>query len=165
MNERWSFTLSLLRILLLGTFIAFANLAKANDPAQMEGRLISGEKFNLTQWKGKVVMLNFWATWCGVCKSEMPDWQALYERNKDKGFQMLAVSIDDEEPDIKAFVASHKHYTFPVAWRFDKSEDDNLPTIYATPTTVFLGRDGKVALTRKGVIAPDELTRIVQSLL
>jgi thiol-disulfide isomerase/thioredoxin len=155
---------AVLLVVSLGLAIAVTQI-HADDKAQMEGRLMSGEKFNLTQWKGKVVMLNFWATWCGVCKSEMPGWQQYYESNKDKGFQMLAVSVDDGEAEIQEFIARNKHYTFPIAWRFHKSEDDNLPTIRATPTTIFVGKDGQIAQVRQGRISPEELQGIVKSLL
>jgi thiol-disulfide isomerase/thioredoxin len=152
-------------LLLLAGLLGMVPQSMAGDAAQMEGRLISGEKFNLTQWRGQVVMVNFWATWCGVCKSEMPDWQALYERHRGKGFQMIAVSVDDDEPEVREFVTRNKRYTYPVAWRFDKSEDDNFPTIRATPTTMFIGKDGQVALVKAGAITADELERIVKSLL
>jgi hypothetical protein len=95
----------------------------------------------------------------------MPGWQKIFDANKDKGFQMLALSVDDGDAEIHQWLARNKNYTFPIAWRFDKSEDDNLPTIRATPTTVFVGRDGRIAEVRRGGMSTEDLEQIVKSLL
>lgn len=64
------------------------------DPAKLEAVLINGQKVDIEQWKGKVVMVNFWATWCAVCQTEMPVWQKFYEANRGKGFEMIAQTVN-----------------------------------------------------------------------
>lgn len=134
------------------------------DPAKLEAVLLNGEKVNLENWKGKVVMVSFWATWCPVCRSEMPGWQKLYEANRAKGFEMVAMSVDDAEEEVHAFMAEKK-YRFPIGWRFDKTEDDDFPTIRGTPTIFFVDRQGKVALKQVGRMTEESLRQTLANLL
>ena len=136
----------------------------AGEPARLEAVLLDGNRVNLEQWKGKVVMVNFWATWCPVCRAEMPQWQKFYDANRSRGFEMIAVSVDDGEEEVRAFMAA-KGYTFPVAWRFDKREDDDFPTVRATPTTYFVDRQGRVATMLVGQISGGHLEQTVEHLL
>jgi peroxiredoxin len=75
---------------------------------------LNGKKFGLNQFKGKVIFINFWATWCGPCKEEMPSMEVLHKQFKEKNFVLLAVSVDYEgQKLVKEFI--HKYqYTFPV---------------------------------------------------
>lgn len=75
---------------------------------------LNGNEVSLSDYKGKAILINFWATWCGPCIQEMPAIEKLYNIFKDKGFVVLAVSIDQGGIDIvKSFVEKH-HLTFPV---------------------------------------------------
>ena len=158
-----------LPILLILTALAGAPLlagaaSDVGDPAKLEAVLINGQKVNLDQWKGKVVMVNFWATWCAVCQTEMPGWQKFYEANRAKGFEMIALSVDDGVEEVHAFLAK-KTYRFPVAWRFDKQEDDDFPTVRSTPTTYFVDKHGRVALMHIGRMSEEFLAQTVNGLL
>lgn len=133
------------------------------DPAKLEAVLTNGKKVNIGQWKGKVVMVNFWATWCAVCQTEMPGWQKFYEANRDSGFEMIALSVDDGVEEVHAFLAK-KPYRFPVAWRFDKQEDDDFPTVRSTPTTYFVDKRGMVALKHIGKMSEEFLGQTVENL-
>jgi thiol-disulfide isomerase/thioredoxin len=73
---------------------------------------MDGKQYSLDQLRGKVVLLNFWATWCPPCRKEMPDMEALYKRFQDKGLIVLAVS--DENRETVAGYLAKAHYTFPV---------------------------------------------------
>ena len=138
--------------------------SEVGDQAKLEAVLLNGEKVNLEKWKGKVVMINFWATWCPVCRAEMPGWQKFYEANKAKGFEMIALSVDDGEEEVRAF-AAEKKYRFPIGWRFDKAEDDDFPTVRGTPTTYIVDRQGKVALKQVGRMPEGSLRQTLESLL
>jgi len=156
-------------ILLVLTALAGAPLlagaaSDIGDPAKIEAVLINGQKVNPDQWKGRVVMVNFWATWCAVCQTEMPGWQKFYEANRAKGFEMIALSVDDGVEEVHAFLAK-KPYRFPVAWRFDKQEDDDFPTVRSTPTTYFVDKHGRVALMHIGRMSEEFLAQTVNGLL
>jgi len=156
-------------ILLVLTALAGAPLlagaaSDIGDPAKIEAVLINGQKVNLDQWKGKVVMVNFWATWCAVCQTEMPGWQKFYEANRAKGFEMIALSVDDGVEEVRAFLAK-KQYRLPVAWRFDKQEDDDFPTVRSTPTTYFVDKHGRIALMHIGRMSEEFLAQTVNGLL
>jgi peroxiredoxin len=75
---------------------------------------LKGKKWEVKDLKGKVVLLNFWATWCGPCKEEMPAMEELHQQFKSKNFIFLTISVDYEKRDIvREFIEKHR-YTFPV---------------------------------------------------
>ncbi len=75
---------------------------------------LNGKKFSLNQFKGKVIFINFWATWCGPCKEEMPSMEVLHQQFKGKNFVLLAVSVDyGGQQLVKEFINKYQ-YTFPV---------------------------------------------------
>jgi thiol-disulfide isomerase/thioredoxin len=75
---------------------------------------LKGKKWETKDFKGKVIFLNFWATWCGPCKEEMPSMEELYQQFKSKDFLFLTISVDYEKKEIvKEFIEKHR-YTFPV---------------------------------------------------
>jgi len=138
--------------------------AAEDEPEYLQAVLMDGEEFDLAKHRGKVVMVNFWATWCPACRADFPIWQKVYDGYQDRDFEMIAVSIDREDDPIHRFLKK-EGYTVPVGWRFDDREDDSFPRIRKTPTTYFIGRDGKVALMRIGRIRETELRRTVDGLL
>ena len=74
---------------------------------------LSGGKVKLSDYRGKVVFINFWATWCATCKVEMPSMQKLYDMYKDDGFEMLTISVDKDVSLIQPFMDQY-NLTFPV---------------------------------------------------
>ncbi|OGP66951.1 MAG: hypothetical protein A2170_13570 [Deltaproteobacteria bacterium RBG_13_53_10] len=93
--------------------------------------------------KGKVVFLNFWATWCGPCKEEMPSMEALYKQYKDKDFIFLTISVDYEGlPPVKAFIEKTR-YTFPVLLD-PKNDTLDLFAVTRIPTTFIIDREGRM---------------------
>ena len=77
-----------IQALILAVFLSIPSLALAarGDPAELEAVLLSGEKFNIEEHRGKVVVVNFWATWCAICRAEFPGWQRVYNDYKDRDF-------------------------------------------------------------------------------
>lgn len=76
--------------------------------------LLTGESVRLQDYRGKVVFLNIWATWCGPCREEMPSMEKLYQALKDYDFEILAVSIDSQGADVVAPFAKKFNLTFPI---------------------------------------------------
>jgi len=138
--------------------------AGGNVPVQLRGELVNGAPFDLEQYRGKVVMVNFWATWCPVCRADYPSWQEVYEWYQGSEFEMVAVSIDRDPTALQEFLEKHD-YTVPVLWRFGRNENDTFPKIQGTPTTFFIGRDGKVAASRQGRIDLYDMTKTIDALL
>ena len=103
---------------------------------------LNGKRVMLSDFKGKIVFLNFWTTWCPPCREEMPSMQKLYTRFKDKDFAMLAVSVKEPAPVVKNFF---KDYSLTFTALLDS--DGELMTSYrvrAIPATYIIDRDGAI---------------------
>ena len=141
-----------------------ARAADVGDQAKLKTVLLDGKSVTLDQLKGKVVMVNFWATWCPTCKAEMPQWQKFYDAHKAQGFELIAVSIDEDEDELKK-QAKQRGFSFPMAWRFDDKTDDNFGDIIGTPTLFVVDKNGKIAWTKRGRVTPEQLAAVVEPLL
>jgi thiol-disulfide isomerase/thioredoxin len=120
-------------------------------PPDFELHSVDGAAFRLAdETKGKkVVLINFWATWCPPCRLEMPQLEALYQRYRDSGLQILAVNVGEEEQTIRAFLAT-RPLSFPVL----RDSDQSIAARYrieAFPTTVLLDAEGKVIDVTEGL--------------
>lgn len=102
---------------------------------------LSGKRADSKKYKGKVVFLNFWATWCGPCKEEMPSMEALYQQFKEKDFVFLTISVDYEGlKPAKEFIEKHRH-SFPVLLD-PKGEVLDLYKVKRIPTTLIIDKKG-----------------------
>ena len=155
-----------IRTLVVPALLCIATAAAADEAGQpvLRGLLTNGNTFHLQQHVGKVVMINFWATWCPACRADYPVWQKVYERYRERGLEIVAVSIDRNEADLARFEQQHG-YTIPILWRFDERERDSFPAIRKTPTTYFIAPDGTVALVQTGRTTEDQLADILEVLL
>jgi peroxiredoxin len=119
-------------------------------------RTTSGGNLRLQEQRGRVVMVNFWATWCGPCKIEMPHLVRLYEKYRASGFQLLGVNIDDDPRNAVAGAAK-LGITFPVLLDGDKRVA-RLYDLSTMPTTLLIDRDGTLRHVHKGYRDGYELT-------
>ena len=103
----------------------------------------AGERFRLGEQRGKVVMVNFWATWCPPCLEEMPAMEKLYRRHKEAGFTLVAISVDADPKKVGPFVAQHK-LTMPIGVD-PKMELAQNYGVRALPSSFLVGRDGNLA--------------------
>jgi thiol-disulfide isomerase/thioredoxin len=107
-----------------------------------------GTKVSPAQYKGDVVMINFWATWCVPCRQEMPKLEALYQRYNKLGFKLLAVNVENNPDGVKKWLAETP-VSFPVL--FDtKSEVSKLYKVETMPTTVIVAKDGTMRYLHHG---------------
>jgi len=104
----------------------------------------SGEIRSLSDFRGKVVLLNFWASWCAPCVVEMPALERLYNQLKDRGFVVVAVAIDDDENAIREFQKDYD-LTFPILLD-NTSRTKNRYKIVGYPETYILDTDGRMVL-------------------
>ena len=123
-----------------------------------------GKTVHLTDYRGKVVLLDFWATWCGPCKIEIPWFMEMQRKNKDKGFEVLGVAMDDEGWEVvKPFVADlNVNYRIVIG-------NDTTAELYggvdALPTTFLIDREGKIAAVHVGLASKREFEDGVEELL
>ena len=142
---------------LAAAFVLPAFAASSSSPAptfQLSGR--GGKTIDLSQFKGQVVMINFWATWCVPCRTEMPLLEDIYKKYKPMGFTMLGVNVEPKTGDPEGWLAKlPKPVTFPVAFDVD-SKVSKLYKVAGMPTTVFIDRKGNVREIHKGYKPGDE---------
>jgi thiol-disulfide isomerase/thioredoxin len=104
---------------------------------------VTGDTLRLSDLRGDVVLVDFWATWCGPCKMAMPHLQEIHEEYQDKGVQIVAISVDKQGAKIvKPFIAKHG-YSFQVLLT-DNQIERKFGGIQGIPTTFIIGPDGKV---------------------
>jgi peroxiredoxin len=109
---------------------------------------LAGQSLSLADFKGSVVVLNFWATWCPPCREEMPSMERLYQRYKDRGFTILALSIDWNVAAVPGFVEGFR-LTFPIGLD-PEAAVAKVYRVRALPTTVLIDRAGLVVARAAG---------------
>lgn len=141
---------------LVAVFASAAFAASSAGPApafQLSGR--GGKSIDLSQFKGQVVMINFWATWCGPCRQEMPLLEDIYKKYKPMGFTMLGVNVEPDSRSAEAWLSKQKPVSFPIAFDTD-SKVSKLYKVAGMPSTVFVDRKGNVRVMHKGYKPGDE---------
>lgn len=108
----------------------------------------SGENLRLSEYRGEVVMINFWATWCGPCRQEMPLLDEMYDRYRRIGFQLLGVNIDDDAGKAMEMV-EELGVSFPVLFDSEKSVSERYE-VEAMPVTILVDRGGTVRYVHQG---------------
>jgi cytochrome c biogenesis protein CcmG/thiol:disulfide interchange protein DsbE len=123
-----------------------------------------GKAVRLSDYKGKVVLLDFWATWCGPCKMEIPWFMEFERKYKDRGFAVLGVSMDDDGwPAVKPFIQE-----LSVNYRIvlgDEKTGDMYGGIEALPTAFLIDREGRVAIEHVGVSSRRDFEDGIEKLL
>lgn len=122
--------------------------AIGSEAPEFELQDLSGELVSLKSFRGKAVLLNFWATWCAPCREEMPSLNALYKRYKDQGFVVLGVSVDENDGDVgsKQTIESFLKI-IPVDFPILLDPKQSLATTYETfriPQSFFIDPEGRV---------------------
>lgn len=113
-------------------------------------RDLDGREVSTASWRGKVVIINFWATWCGPCRAEIPDLVALQEKYRDR-LQVIGISQDEAPPDVvKRFAAEH-HVNYPVIMTTPEIEK-LFPGIGALPTSFIVDRESRVVQKHVGML-------------
>jgi len=134
---------------------------------KIEGAIFGGEKFDWSKYKGKVVLLDFWATWCGPCLRELPNVKANHEKYHDRGFDVVGISLDDDSRALTDFLQKEK-LAWPTLLETDSSKrgfDAPLAKKFGVdgiPATFLLDRSGKVAAIS---VRGEELGKQVEKLL
>ena len=114
-------------------------------------RTLAGPNLRLQEQRGKVVMINFWATWCGPCRQEMPHLSRLYDKYRAAGFVLLGVNVDDDTRRA-GDMAQRLALPFPVLFDSEKSVS-RLYDLATMPSSVLIDRDGRVRYVHAGYLA------------
>lgn len=130
--------------IVLGQKRTFEPVGAGKDSIDFTLPDLDGKTASLKDFRGKVVFLNFWATWCKPCEEEMPSMQALYESLKDKPFEIVAVSVDSEGPEtVKAFAQK-----YGITFKILHDRKGKIKEMYKTtgvPETFIIDQNGAVA--------------------
>ena len=117
---------------------------------------LEGDSVSLAKQKGKVVLLNIWATWCHPCRQEIPELRAVHARYRDRGLELVGVSVDTDGSDdaIRSFMKDFQ-MTFPI-WRDPEERVSTLFLAIGVPATFLIDREGILRWRRTGPIAPND---------
>ncbi len=134
---------------------ALAMAGEANAPAtEFSLTSLAGPSVALSQFKGNVVLVNFWATWCGPCQQEMPLLDQMYKKYKPAGFTLLGVNVDKEVPAVKDLLA-RKPVSFPVLLDPENAVS-RAYKVADMPSSVIIDRKGNVRYIHRGYRPGDE---------
>lgn len=111
--------------------------------------------FSLAQHRGQVVMINFWATWCGPCRKEMPLLEDIWRKYRTRGFTLVGVNVEPDSKEAEQWLADNVSVSFPIAYDKD-SKVSRLYEVSGMPSSVIIDRKGKVRYVHKGYRPGDE---------
>lgn len=115
---------------------------------------LAGKEQSLSQYRGKIVLLNFWATWCKPCTTEMPAMQTAYDKLRDKGFAVLAVNELEDDARVREHIKQYGH-TFPVLMDRDNKVANQFG-VFGLPVSVFIDQEGRVQEYLKGGLLTEQ---------
>jgi len=124
-----------------------AGLGPGKQAPDFKLKTLDGKEVSLSDYRGKVVLINFWATWCPPCREEMPLFERVYKKYRDKGFEILAISTDTSTEPVKKFV---KEYKLSFLILMDADNVSGLYGIQGLPTSFLIDREGKIVKVRLG---------------
>jgi thiol-disulfide isomerase/thioredoxin len=126
---------------------------------------VNNHDVTLSQYAGKVVILDFWATWCGPCKVEIPHFVEFQEKYGKAGLQIVGISVDDTAEKLVPYVAEMK-MNYPVLQGLDHDDvQEAYGPIVGIPVSVMISRDGKICATHTGLTGKDVIEREIKALL
>ena len=130
-------------VVLLGGGLWFAKF-RAVDAPEVQFKTLTGEQFTTSQMRGKVMLVNFWATSCVTCMAEMPKMIDTYNRFHEQGFEMVAVAMDYDPPNFVLSYTEQKKLPFKVALDIDSAVAKGFGNVRLTPTTFVIDKRGHV---------------------
>jgi len=133
-----------------------APLQVGDQPYEFSLLGVDGETVNLSQFIGRPILVNFWATWCGPCRIEMPEIQAVWEQHQDDGLVVLALDQDESAPEVQAYF-DELGLTFTPLLDDDSDTARNYGLQGTLPASIFINPDGEVSAIHRGVMTRGQL--------
>jgi cytochrome c biogenesis protein CcmG, thiol:disulfide interchange protein DsbE len=156
---RWLIAIEIL-VIVCGVWVYRARMADHSAPAapKTDSRLapdfslssIDGRPVSLSDWRGRIRLLNFWATWCIPCREEMPEIESAYQTWQDQGFVVLSINETDNSDAVQEFVQTF-HPTFPILLDRDGIAAKSY-RVAGLPTSIFIDREGAVHIVKVGAV-------------
>jgi thiol-disulfide isomerase/thioredoxin len=142
-----------------------ASSCKAEGPANLSLVLkdMNDADYKFADLKGKVVLVNFWASWCAPCLAEIPEFIKVREEYHEKGFEIIGISTDDTPQQLRDFAAKYKT-NYPLLQVTGEAEDAYGP-VFGLPTSIIVGRDGSVCKRHFGPLSKEQLEKEIKGLL
>lgn len=138
---------------------------KSEGPANLALTMkdMNGADYKLADLKGKVILVNFWASWCAPCLAEIPEFIKVREEYHDKGFEIIGISTDDSPEQLRAFAEKYKT-NYPLLQVTGEAEDAYGP-VFGLPTSIIVGRDGSMCKRHFGPLTREQLEKEIKALL
>ena len=147
----------------------FFSPAESTGPSALPGFNLpdlSGREHNISEWQGKILVINFWATWCPPCRKEIPDFIALQEQYAAKGVQFIGIALEDGEPVAEYAAATKINYPILLGGDNGIALAQQLGNnVGAVPYTVIVDRQGQIIHRHPGELSKQQITDIIAPLL
>jgi peroxiredoxin len=144
---------------------AFCDAQAKPAPLDAVIKDMNGQDVRLADYKGKVILVNFWATWCGPCKVEIPVFVELQDKYRDQGVVFLGLSVDDPVEKLKPFADKYQ-INYPVLVGLGRDDvQESFGPVWGIPVTYLIDRRGHICLKHQGLATKEQFERAIQSLL
>jgi thiol-disulfide isomerase/thioredoxin len=148
-----------------GASASFCDAQARPAPLDQTIKDMNGKDVRLADYKGQVLFLNFWATWCGPCKLEIPHFVELQEKYRGQGVAFLGLSVDDTVEKLQPFAQQYK-INYPVLVGLGRDDvQESFGPLFGIPVTFIIDRKGNVCRQHQGLATKEQFERVIQALL